>query len=176
MFQKTRVVKIVPYNPKWVQEFRQIKSYLLGFIQEKVLEIEHVGSTSVPGLAAKPIIDMDAVIESRDVLPEIIGQLKQAGYKYEGDLGINGREVFQEVRGSNFIRHHLYVCTENSKAYKEHISFRDYLRADEQVMNEYAQLKRDLARRYRYDVDSYCEAKTEFIQSILKKARPNNIK
>lgn len=176
MFQKTRVVKIEPYDPEWGQEFNQIKSYLMGFIREQVVGIEHVGSTSVPGLAAKPIIDLDVVIESRDVLPEIIAQLKQAGYEHEGDLGIKGREVFQEVRNSEFLRHHLYVCTRDCRAYKEHILFRDYLRADEQTKNKYARLKRDLARRFRYDVDRYCEAKTDFIQSILKRAGTNKIK
>lgn len=174
MFQKTRIVKIVNYNPNWVQEFKQIKSYLMEFIRGKVVRVEHVGSTSVPGLPAKPIIDLDVIIESREELPEIITWLKQAGYEHEGDLGIKGREVFREARNSQFLRHHLYVCTEENRAYKEHVSFRDHLRGDEQAKNEYAQLKRDLARKYRYDVDSYCEAKTEFIHSILKRVRTNN--
>ncbi|MGM0421305.1 MAG: GrpB family protein, partial [Bacillota bacterium] len=94
---------------------------------------------------------------------------KQAGYEHEGDLGIKGREVFQEVRKSRFLRHHLYVCTKDCRAFKEHIFFRDYLRADEQTKNKYAQLKRELAREYTYDVDGYCEAKTEFIRSILER-------
>ena len=132
------------------------------------------GSTSVEGLGAKPIIDLDAVLRDPDDLPKVIAALAKHGYTHQGDLGLPGREAFFRPRDYNeeeqsVMKYHLYVCHPDAKPYLEHIAFRDYLRAHPQARDEYQRLKEQLAEQYRYDVDSYCEHKTEFVRSILSR-------
>lgn len=165
--KKTKVVRIVPYNPVWKDEFERLRQKLTDHLGDIILKVEHVGSTSVEGLAAKPIIDLDIVIESYDVLTEVIIKLQELGYEHEGDLGIEGREAFRKVKKDDFMKHHLYVCPENSRTYREHIALRNYLRENEEAKQEYAELKKCLADKYRYDVDNYCKEKTDFIEGIL---------
>ncbi|MEC9489249.1 MAG: GrpB family protein [Halanaerobium sp.] len=167
MPEKTRVIEVVPYNPNWKHEFNRVKDMLLDYVGDFAQGIEHVGSTSVEGLAAKPILDIDIVIEDYELLPAIIDRLAEAGYEHEGNLGIEGREAFRRTRKDELMKHHLYVCPRDGKGYREHIAFRDYLRKDEKARREYQELKMKLAERYRNDIDSYSKAKTDFITRIL---------
>ncbi len=130
--------------------------------------IEHVGSTSVEGLASKPIIDLDVVISSDADLPAVIERLLKIGYRHEGDLGIPGREAFASETSP---AHHLYVCDRNSQELARHIAFRNLLRAHPETANAYAELKRDLAQRFGDDRDAYTEGKSEFIERVLSDAR-----
>lgn len=167
--KKTKVFEVVPYNPEWKTEFEKIKTMITSYIGDLILTVEHVGSTSVEGLSAKPIIDLDVVIDNYDVLPSIIERLEKAGYEHEGNLGIEGREAFERTCDNDLMKHHLYVCPKDGKGYLEHVAFRDYLRENETARKEYETLKLKLAETYRHDVDSYCEKKTEFIRTILNK-------
>ena len=88
MPEPTRVIEVVPYNPQWQKEFEKIRDMINSYIGDLIITIEHVGSTSVEGLSAKPIIDLDVVMDSYDVLPMIIERLEKVGYEYEGNLGI----------------------------------------------------------------------------------------
>lgn len=169
MAEKTKIIEIVPYDPQWKIEFEKIKEMINEYIGDLILKIEHVGSTSIEGLAAKPIIDLDVVIESYDVLPKIIERLGKEGYEYQGNLGILGREAFQRTFEDGFMKYHLYVCPKDGKGYLEHIAFRDYLRANPSAMEEYKSLKIKLAQEYRFDIDTYCDKKTEFVKGILYK-------
>ncbi|WP_243522222.1 GrpB family protein [Bacillus pseudomycoides] len=139
------------------------------YIGDLILRIEHVGSTSIEGLAAKPIIDIDVVIESYDILPDIIQRLEKEGYQHQGDLGIEGREAFQRTYKDDFMKYHLYVCPMDSKAYLEHITLRDYLSSNKAARKEYEKLEYRLAENYRNDIDCYCEGKTDFIKAVLDK-------
>jgi GrpB-like predicted nucleotidyltransferase (UPF0157 family) len=161
---RTEIVHIVPYNPLWKEEFEKIRTTLYAFTGDLVLAIEHVGSTAVEGLAAKPIIDIDIVIESYVVFPKVKHRLEQAGYTHLGNLGIEGREAFDGGQDPGWMPCHLYVCPKDSKAYREHIALRNYLREHAGARKTYARLKRSLAERYSQDVDAYCENKTAFIQ------------
>lgn len=174
MAEKTRTIEIMPYNPEWKTEFKKIKMMLEGYIGDLTLRIEHVGSTSVEGLAAKPIIDIDVVIESYDILPNIIQRLEKEGYQHQGNLGIEGREAFQRTYKDDFMKYHLYVCPMNSKGYLEHIALRDYLSSNQAARQEYEELKYRLAENYRYDIDRYCEGKTNFIKRTLEKTLYKN--
>lgn len=167
--EKTKVVEVVPYDPEWKNEFNRIKEQLLSYIGDLIITVEHVGSTSIEGLSAKPIIDLDLVMDSYDVLPAIIERLQQYGYVHQGDLGIEGREAFQRVVDDEFMKYHLYVCPKDGKGYLEHIAFRDYLRSDTAACQDYETLKLNLAEQHRHDIDAYCEGKTAFVTSILKK-------
>jgi GrpB-like predicted nucleotidyltransferase (UPF0157 family) len=135
-------------------------------VSSDALSIEHVGSTSVPGLAAKPVLDIDIVISNIDKLPPIIEKLKTLGYIHRGNLGLEGREAFQAPE--NLVSHHLYVCLEDSVAYKNHMILRDFLRINSAARDQYAQLKRDLADKYADSIDSYVDGKTDFILKILQ--------
>lgn len=174
MPERTKVVEIVPYNPKWKIEFEKIKAMINSYIGDLILTIEHVGSTSIEGLSAKPIIDIDVVIDSYNVLPSIIERLQEVGYEYEGNLGIEGREAFKRTYDDGFMKYHLYVCPKDGKGYLEHIAFRDYLRANKRARKEYEELKLNLAEIYRYDIDNYCDKKTKFIRGILYKTIYND--
>ncbi len=169
MPEPTRMVEILPYDDNWKQEFEKIEDMLKSYIGDLIIGIEHVGSTSVEGLSAKPIIDVDMVIESYDVLSRIIEKLELEGYIYEGNLGIEGREAFRRKYDDGMMKYHLYVCPKDGKGYLEHIAFRDYLRNNEDAREEYSRLKKQLAIEYRYDIDNYCDKKTDFIRNILTK-------
>jgi GrpB-like predicted nucleotidyltransferase (UPF0157 family) len=130
--------------------------------------IEHVGSTAVPGLAAKPVIDMDVLLISATDLALVIAKLASGGYEHRGDLGVVGREAFRTP--PNDVPHHLYVCPSGSPEYKRHISFREYLRTHPADANRYASLKRQLIRQFGDDREAYTQAKSEFIAEILWRA------
>ncbi|MBC6973370.1 GrpB family protein [Bacillus sp. Xin] len=169
MAEKTRVIEIKPYNPEWKTEFQKIKLMIESYIGDLILRIEHVGSTSVEGLAAKPIIDIDVIIESYDILPDIIKRLEKEGYHHQGNLGVEGREAFQRNKEDHVMKYHLYVCPKDGKGYLEHIALRDYLSSNKAARKEYEELKYGLAENYRYDINSYCEEKTDFINEVFDK-------
>lgn len=163
----SRIIEVVDYQPSWPDEFQSYAERLKQSLDGLVIGIEHVGSTSVTGLAAKPIIDIDIVISSRAVLGQVLQRLETIGYKHIGNDGIPGREAFKWPGEK---RHHLYVCAVNAHNLHNHLIFRDYLREHPEAADAYGQLKKRLAHQYKQDADFYCEAKTEFIQQIVETA------
>jgi len=133
--------------------------------------IEHVGSTAVPGLAAKPIIDLDVVVPSAAVVATVIDRVAALGYRHEGTLGIAGREAFAAPPGPP--EHHMYVCVLGSAALRNHLMVRDQLRRDTTAAAAYGDLKRQLAVRYREDPHAYNEGKSAFILELLALAGYN---
>lgn len=164
---KKRVV-VEPYDEAWKNDFAAIRDELASVLNGLVLRIEHVGSTSVEGLSAKPVIDIDVVISDRSILPEVISALESIGYSHEGDLGIPGREAFKYERKDHLKKHHLYVCAQDAEELKRHIAFRDYLRSDPDAVAEYSRIKEEGARLYPDDIDKYIEHKSPFIESVYK--------
>lgn len=162
---KTRI-PVEIYNSEWPRLFEGLKEKIWPVVREVALTIEHVGSTSVPGLAAKPVIDIDIVTESENLSQLAIQRLQQLGYLPLGDLGVSGREAFK--RPADSIKHNLYVCLKSSAAYKNHILLRDYLRTNPEVRTQYAELKMQLAEEFAGNIDGYCKAKTSFIAKILE--------
>jgi GrpB-like predicted nucleotidyltransferase (UPF0157 family) len=123
----------------------------------------------VPGLVAKPVIDIDVVVGSADDVPTAIERLRSLGYLYQGDKGIKGREAF--MWPSDARPHHLYVVVRGSLPYLDHIEFRNYLREHPEVANEYATLKTRLVDQHGDDRLGYTDAKTEFVTGVLRAAR-----
>jgi GrpB-like predicted nucleotidyltransferase (UPF0157 family) len=158
-------VVIVDYDPSWSATFQQLRDRLAGILGPLAVAIEHVGSTAVPGLAAKPIIDLDVVIADRVDLPAVIERLRALGYHHEGDLGVPGREAFTTPAGAP--PHHLYVCATGTPALDRHLAFRDALRADPALASTYGDLKRTLAVRLGSNRAGYTEAKSAFIEQVL---------
>lgn len=162
-------VIVTRYDAEWPLEFCKIRDYLLTALQGCVLAIEHVGSTSVPGLAAKPVIDVDVVINDYDVFEEAKARLKGLGYTHRGDLGITDRHAFDYDRLPRLMRHHLYVCPQHSHELRRHLAFRDYLRAHPADRDWYAGVKLLAAARHPLDIDGYMAAKAPCIGEILRR-------
>jgi GrpB-like predicted nucleotidyltransferase (UPF0157 family) len=167
----TMGITIADYDPKWATQFATLRVQLASVLNGLADAIEHIGSTAVPGLAAKPIIDIDILLRPTAELPLVISRLASLGYEHQGDLGIEGREAFRTPQ--NDIAHHLYVCPHDSQQYSRHIAFRDYLRAHIEDANAYAARKRELAARFAADRDAYTQAKSEFVEKILCFSRQN---
>ena len=165
----TKHVVVQPYNDNWPQCFIDIRNEIQNALGDMALRIEHVGSTSVEGLSAKPIIDIDVVIKDRTVLPDIVSALQKTGYSHEGDLGIPGREAFKYEGKDHLRKHHLYVCAENSDELKRHIAFRDYLKSNPGAVIEYSRIKEEGAKLYPDNMDKYMEYKSPVIQKIYKR-------
>jgi GrpB-like predicted nucleotidyltransferase (UPF0157 family) len=157
-------VEVVDYD-EWNANFALIKNELNEILDRLAIAIEHVGSTSVPGLPAKPIIDVDIVIRSAAEFPEIRHRLERFGYIHRGPLGIAGREAFRCV--IDLPKHHLYVCEQSSTPLLESLRFRDHLRIHSDAAATYASLKKELAGRFTTDRDAYTAAKADFIRTIL---------
>jgi GrpB-like predicted nucleotidyltransferase (UPF0157 family) len=158
-------VVISDYDPLWPEQFEQIRATIAAVLGDVAVAIEHVGSTAVPGLAAKPIIDINVAVASDVDIPKAIQLLSSIGYVHEGDLGIRGREAFKAPVGT--FPHHLYVCTRDAEPFRRMLMLRDRLRADPPSAQEYGKIKKELARRFRDDRRGYTEAKSEFIERVL---------
>jgi|SRR5579863_1255000 len=164
---------VVDYDHRWPAQFEALRKRIGGALGEIAAAVEHIGSTAVPGLAAKPVIDIDVLLSSSDGLPEAIARLAALGYEHEGDLGIAGREAFRQPPDQT--DHHLYVCVPDSEQYRRHIAFRDYLRVHSESAKVYAELKRSLARCYSHDREKYVAGKDEFVSEILRCATHQTI-
>ena len=160
-------IEVVDYDPRWPETFGAYAATLRSALGDLVMSIEHVGSTSVVGLAAKPVIDIDVVISSRLLLKDVISTLAELHYAHEGNLGLPGREAFGWPQGR---RHHLYVCSADTPNLHNHLVFRDYLRRHLEAVAAYSDLKRRLARQHQDDRGAYNASKTAFIKSVLAKA------
>lgn len=167
-------VVVEPYNEAWVKAFEKIRAELDAALGELAISIEHVGSTSVKGLSAKPIIDIDIVIKDSSVFDSVKDALGSIGYHHEGDLGIPGREAFKYTDKEHLMKHHLYVCTEDAAELRRHLRFRDYLRSHPDAVIEYSRVKEEGAKLYPYDIDGYMAYKAPVIQGIYKEIYGEN--
>ncbi|HWE35821.1 MAG TPA: GrpB family protein [Isosphaeraceae bacterium] len=161
-------ITLVDYDPIWPEIFEELRAPLVAAVGDLVVAVEHIGSTAVPGLAAKPIIDLDLVVPSSDDLPVAIARLAALGYAHQGDLGVPGREAF--LPPSRGPKHHLYACPSDSESLRRHIVFRDYLLSHPQAAAGYEAVKKAAALRFREDRVAYVEAKSRIIEEILRKA------
>lgn len=158
-------------NPRWPEWFVEIRTFLAPSLEGSILRVEHVGSTSVPGLAAKPIIDVDVVVrDARDVAP-VLGLIESLGYRWLGDLGLEGRETFATPEHSPLPAHHLYLVVENNRAHTDHWLLRDTLRDEATTRDQYASLKRMNASASLGDGDRYTALKAPFVATVLARVR-----
>ncbi|MEK4978715.1 GrpB family protein [Bacillus sp. FSL K6-6540] len=164
---------VVEYNPKWVKKFEELRDFVFPVLSDLKVTIEHVGSTAIPGIAAKPIVDIDVVVPTQSDILVAVKRLANLGYVHEGDLGIPGREVFIPPRDVDW--HHLYLCTVDNAEYKRHILFRDYLRIHPVDAKRYSQLKQMLVKQFKGDRSGYTNAKSDFVRDILKRAGWNDL-
>ena len=156
------------YSDQWAALFEQEKQRLQTALGGHALAIEHVGSTSVPGLAAKPIIDIAVAIADLSKVADCVAPLAELGYHYKGEYGLAGRHYFNK---GNPRTHHLHMALPTSDHWRNHLLFRDYLRRHPETVAEYASLKRKLAAQFQSDIERYTDSKAPFISGVLEAAR-----
>lgn len=164
----TRKIIVMPYEKAWKSDFEKIKAEIESAVGNLTVAIEHVGSTSVEGMSAKPCIDIDVVIRDESVLQEIICGLESIGYIHEGNLGIKDREAFKYSDKSHLRNHHLYVCPQNSEELRRHITFRDFLRTHPEAIEKYSRTKETAAKLFPNDIDGYIQYKSTCIEELYK--------
>ncbi len=161
------MIKVVDYMSEWSMEFDRIKQYLRKEIESN--KIVHVGSTSVEGLAAKPIVDL-IILTEEDDLKSVIQKLEKLGYSHRGDLGIKGREAFlpNDFIKSTFYEHHLYCGSDKNFHVRNLLTLSKFLKSNQEYVEKYSLLKKENSKLYPNDIDKYVEAKTELIIEMLK--------
>lgn len=165
-------IVIENYNPQWPILYEGEKGRIFGVIGQAVVAIEHVGSTAVPGLGAKPIIDIMVALRHLADAEACIEPLQSIGYEYvpKYEVFIPERRYFRKwVQAER--THQVHMVERTSEFWDRHILFRDYLRTHPEVAQEYYQLKKELAAKYGSNRDGYTDAKTPFIESVVAKAR-----
>lgn len=166
-----QLVTIAEYDSQWPVMYEEEKERILSVIGHTVVAIEHVGSTSVPGLGAKPIIDIMVAVRRLADAAACVEPLQSLGYEYvpEHEVVMPERRFFRKgLRGAG--THHLHMVEQTSEFWERHLLFRDYLRAHPKVAQQYYALKKELAARYGSDRSSYTDAKTPFIESVVNQA------
>jgi GrpB-like predicted nucleotidyltransferase (UPF0157 family) len=160
---------VVDHDERWVQDFEDIRSRLWPAVAHVAVAVEHVGSTAVPGLAAKPVIDVDVVVADAADVPAAITALESLGHAHQGELGVPGREAFSMLPG--LPDHHLYVVVQGSPPHRDHVDLRDHLRAHPEAARRYAAEKRRLAPLLATDREAYVRGKAWLVEELLAAAR-----
>ncbi|MBT2638793.1 GrpB family protein [Bacillus sp. ISL-45] len=165
-----RRVEVVPYNPEWKTLFGKEKQVLESIFEPAKIEIHHIGSTSVPGLSAKPIIDIMLAADSLEQVEMATAAIEAAGYKAKGENGIPGRRYFQKHDENGIRKVHLHSFEKGSHQLYRHLVFRDYLRAHPLQASKYAAVKEIAAQKYEYDIESYIAEKSPIVKELEQKA------
>ena len=158
-------IVVIDYDPAWPEAFREIAAAVRALLEPLVVAIDHVGSTSVPGLCAKPRIDLVTVVASDADIPEAIRRLQERGYEYRGNRYNDGMWTFTD--GPGMRRQRLYVCAPGTLKHREWLLFRNHLRSNGDAAEAYGALKRRLAVEFAGDVDGYTRAKGPFVAEIV---------
>jgi len=164
-----RIIEVVPYDRRWPDRFSEEAEALEEVFGMEIVAIHHVGSTAIPGIRAKPIIDV--LVEVRDLgrIDGFASEMSARGYIPKGEFGIPGRRFF--IKGSETERtHHIHVFESGHPAAERHLAFRDYLRAHPEAARAYGNLKAELATEFRHDIEGYMAGKDAFIKEIERKA------
>jgi GrpB-like predicted nucleotidyltransferase (UPF0157 family) len=162
------VVRVVPYDPAWPALFAAESARLRAALGPGLpLAVEHVGSTAVPGLAAKPILDLAGGVPPGAAVAPYVAALVRAGWVHRGEQGIPGREFFRRGEPRAY---HLHLSARDGAFWREHLAFRDALRASDALRDAYAALKRDLAERFPRDREAYIEGKGAFVRDVVARA------
>lgn len=167
---KKGTVKLVEHNPAWAKLFEREKELLLEKFSGVILEIGHGGSTVIPTIPAKPIIDMFAAVSSLKDAEKIRKDLEEMGYEYRGEEGVPERILY--VKGNPELRtHHLQLVEKTSNEWKNHILIKEYYFKHPKEAKKYGKLKEELSKRYPSDRKAYSHGKDQFIKSIIEKAK-----
>jgi GrpB-like predicted nucleotidyltransferase (UPF0157 family) len=163
-------VEVVPHDPKWQEAFDVESKSVADALGENVIAIHHIGSTAIPNIYAKPIIDF--LVEVKDIV-KVDGQsssMEALGYQVMGEFGIPGRRYFRKDNQEGIRTHHIHAFKASSQQVRRHLAFRDYMIEHPEDAQRYSELKRRLAREYPTDIDGYMDGKDGFIEEMNAKA------
>ena len=162
-------ITVVNYDPEWPSKYVRERDYITEILKDNCIAVYHIGSTSVPGLAAKPIIDIMAVVRILEEVDTVADKFAEIGYEYLGEFGIKGRRYLR--KGGDERTHQIHIFqADDWNNIGRHLAFRDYMRTHEKERNEYAKIKKDLAQEFPYDIDGYCDGKENFVREAEKRA------
>ena len=157
------------YSPEWPHEFDREVARLRALLGEEIIRVYHIGSTSIPGLAAKPIIDLMPLVRNIERIDACAPVLEDAGYKAWGECGIPGRRYFTKDRGE-YRTHNVHMFQVDDPQIERHLAFCAYLRSHRRIRAEYAVLKREVYARHPADIDAYNDGKDHWIKRIERVA------
>jgi GrpB-like predicted nucleotidyltransferase (UPF0157 family) len=161
-------VEIVPYDAAWLGSFNEIAAALITLLGDRVLDIHHIGSTSIPGMAAKPLIDIDVIMPTAADVIDACPLMEAAGYEPRGNR--YDADIFAFMKRTAAPKQRVYLCPEGHDTHHRRILFRDYLRTHPQAASDYQALKLRLAKDFEYDGDGYTAAKAAFVSDIVARA------
>jgi GrpB-like predicted nucleotidyltransferase (UPF0157 family) len=167
----TQEIVVADHDPAWSDWFEQVRDYVWPAVEHVAIRVDHVGSTSVPDLPAKPVIDLDVVVASDSDIPPAITGLAGIGYRWRGDLGVEGRQAFAGPDDIELPRHNLYLVVNDNKAHIDHWLLRDVLRSEPEARRRYGELKRRNVEIAAGDMDVYVAAKAHLVAELLTKGR-----
>lgn len=168
-------VRMVPHDPKWRQEFRQEAARISAATGSNVVRVHHMGSTAIPTIYAKPVIDILLVVQDLAALDEKQLEMEALGYEARGEYGIAGRRFFRRDDKHGDRTHQVHAFEDGSPQIARHLAFRDYMIAHPETAQEYSDLKRELAAKHPEDIEAYMDGKDEFIQEVDKRAAQEEI-
>ena len=165
-----REVLVVPYDPQWPAKFERAAREVRAALGESVLVIHHIGSTSIPGIHAKPIIDMLAVASDLSRIESRSEAMRAIAFEPMGEFGIAGRRYFRRDNAAGVRTEQVHTFADQSPHILRHLAFRDFLRTHPDIAQEYSQLKQRLAAAHRFDIDAYMDGKDPFIRQTQETA------
>lgn len=164
-----RTITVVEYDNEWLSKFKEEAEKIEQILGDNLLQSFHIGSTSVPGLKAKPIIDIMPVVRDIDKVDDCRNEFEKLGYEYMGEYGIPGRRFMR--KGKDERSHHIHVFQyDNTDDITRHLAFREYLSHHKEVCHAYGEIKSMLAKKYPNDIDGYCLGKDEFVKQVERDA------
>ncbi len=162
-------VTVVGYNPEWALKYAEEKDIIAGILKDNCIAIYHIGSTAVPGLAAKPVIDIMAAVKNLEKADAVAEEFVKTGYEYLGEFGISGRRYLR--KGGDERTHQIHIFrADDWHNIGRHLAFRDFMRNHRKEREEYAELKISLARKFPYDIEGYCAGKENFVRAMEETA------
>jgi len=165
-----RRVTVVPHNPRWAASFEHAADEVKAALGDNLLVIHHIGSTSIPGIYAKPIIDMLAIARYLPGIDDCANRTRRIGYEPRGEFGISGRRYFRRDNSAGVRTEQVHVFAAESPHVLRHLAFRDFLRARPELAHQYSELKQRLALAHPFDIEAYMDGKDAFIREAETKA------
>ena len=164
-----RRVGIVSYNPNWKEIYKEESKKIKNVLSDIIVDIHHIGSTAIPGIKAKPVIDILVEVKDIEAVDRYNNKMEELGYEVMGEYGIPKRRFFR--KGGNKRTHHIHIFQVGNEEIERHINFKEYLIAHPDKAREYSKLKEKLTNKYTYDVENYTNGKSDFIKEIDRKAK-----
>ncbi len=166
--KQIRLIEVIPYNSQWVEEYQKEAKEISNIMPNEIFEIHHIGSTSIPNIYAKPVIDILISVKDIEGVDNYNIEMEKLGYMAKGELGILGRRFF--LKGLYNRTHHVHIFQTGNPEIERHLNFRDYMIAHPDEARNYEELKKELATKFRHDNEGYCNGKDSFVKNIDKKA------